>query len=347
MSAHALSLHRVAPEDWPALSALFDDLTFEQTLTYAQAAARRIGAEAEFICLQDPQGTPVAAACLRIKRVPVLSSGIAWIAGGPMIQPVDHPYPPPDLQQAIFSALRDYAQKAGHIMRLRLPTAIAHDPAALDPIADAAGFQPTDRSPRQRTVIIDCAQDEDTLMQNLHGKWRNALRKALKSGLELDIAPISEAAERFQTLYQEVQSTKGFQTDIPPEFYYTLTGQDFSHDVLFARQDGVDIAGMTIGQAGRRAVYIFGATTQAGRRPNAGHFLMWHSILRCRDQGLRWYDLNGLDPEINPTVAQFKLRTGGTDLIAAGPYEFRPGGLKPTLVSAAETAHGYLKKARA
>ncbi len=340
-----LSLRRVAPEDWTELCAAFDDLTYEQSLTYAQAAAGRVGADAEFISLHDAQNTPVAAACLRIKRLPLLNRGIAWIAAGPMMVPVDGVAPAPELQRAVFAALSSYAQDTGHILRLRLPAAAAHDPAKLDPVAQEAGFQPTERSAAHRTVIIDCAQDEDALMRGLHGKWRNSLRKSLKAGLMLDIAPIAEAFERFQTLYQEVQSVKGFQTDISPEFYYALKGPDFPHEVLFAQQGGADIAAMTIGRTGRRAVYIFGATSQAGRRPNAGHFLMWQTILRCRELGLKWYDLNGVDPDSNPTVAQFKLRTGGSDLMAAGPYEFRPPGVTSALISAAETVHSQLKKA--
>ena len=181
----------------------------------------------------------------------------------------------PELYRAVFAALRNYAQGAGHILRLRLPATIEHDPAMLGQIANEAGFSTTDRSAQYRTIVIDCDQDEENLMRALHGKWRNHLRKALKADLTLDIVPISDAVDRFQALYNEVQTTKGFQADIPPEFYYALQGSDFSHDVLFAQQGGVDIAGMTIGRTGSNAVYLFGATSKAGRRPNAGHFLMW------------------------------------------------------------------------
>lgn len=348
MNIETLSLRRVAPEDWSALGRSFDDLTYEQTLTYAQAAARRIGADAEFISLHDAQGAPVAAACLRIKRVPVLNRGVAWIAAGPMMIPTDATPPTPERQHAIFAALCAYAQNAGHVLRLRLPAVTAHDPAALDQIAQAAGFSPTDRAAPYRTVIVDCDQDEEALMGNLHGKWRNHLRKSLKAGLTLDIVPIADAADRFQRLYHEVQTTKGFQVaDIPPEFYYKLQGADFDHEVLFAQLDGADIAGMTIGRAGHSAVYLFGATSQAGRRPNAGHLMMWQAILHCREVGVKWFDLDGIDPELNPTVAEFKQRTGGTDLIAAGPYEYRPPGITSALIAAAETAHTHLKKARA
>ncbi len=337
-----LTLQTVAAEDWPRISAGFHDLTYEQTLTYAQAAAHRIGAEAQFISLSDPTGQPVAAACLRLKPVPGLGRGIVWIAAGPLVQPDAGPE---DLK-AIFAALRAYAEQSGHILRLRLPASTLRDIPSVDRVAAEAGFVPADRSPPYQTVIIDCEQDEDTLMRALHGKWRNPLRNALKSGMALETRPIADCTDRFHGLYQQVQAAKGFSPDIPPEFYYPLSGPDFSHEVLFTRQDGADLGAMTIGRAGTTGVYLFGATLDAGRRLNAGHYLMWQAILHCKAQGLRWFDLGGIDADTNPSVTRFKLRTGGTEVTAPGPYEFQPAGLTTSLIRTAETVHSRLKARR-
>lgn len=335
-------MQSVAAEDWPRISAGFRDLTYEQTLSYAQAAAQRIGAKAQFITLSDQTGQPVAAACLRIKPVPGLGRGIVWIAAGPMVQPEATS----EGLEAVFAALRIHAEQSGHILRLRLPASTLRDVSSVDRMAAEAGFAPADRSAPYRTVIIDCDQDEDTLMRALHGKWRNPLRNALKSGMELETQPIADCADRFHSLYQQVQAAKGFSPDIPPDFYYTLTGPDFSHEVLFAHQDGVDVGTMTIGRAGTAGVYLFGATTEPGRRLNAGHYLMWQAILHCKTHGMRWFDLGGIDADSNPSVTRFKLRTGGTEVTAAGPYEFQPTGLSTALIRTAETIHTRLKARR-
>ena len=112
MDDNSLFLRRVAPKDWPELCCLFDDLTYEQTLTYARAAAKRIGADIEFVNLHDAQGTTVAAACIRIKQVPILNRGIAWIAAGPMTLSAANSACKPELYRAVFTALRHYAQGA-------------------------------------------------------------------------------------------------------------------------------------------------------------------------------------------------------------------------------------------
>ena len=72
---------------------------------------------------------------------------------------------------------------------------------------------------------------------------------------------------------------------------------------------------------------------------NAGHFVMWQAILHGRAEGFTTLDLGGIDPEANPTVARFKQRTGGADVQAPGPWEYRPPGLRPALVGLAETLH--------
>ncbi len=340
MGAGTLSLRRVEAEDWPRLSGGFEDLTYEQSLTYAEAAARRIGATAEFVSLHDTQGTPVAAACLRIKRVPVLKRGVAWIAAGPLIHPKGGDAPDAAMIRAILSDLRQHVHASGHVLRLRFPVMASPSDDAIT----GAGFLPSERASSYRTVLIDPDQDDDTLMRALHGKWRNPLRNALKTGMEFETGPISDLSGRFHKLYEQVQAAKGFQPDIPPDFYYPLAGPDFEHDVLIARKDGADIGAMTIGRTGTNAVYLFGATSDAGRKLNAGHYLMWHAMLHCREHGIRCFDLGGIDQDVNPSVTRFKLRTGGTDTTAAGPFEAWPKGPMASLIGLAETLHGRLKR---
>lgn len=339
MPGKQLALRSLAPGDWPGISRQFDDLTYEQSLTYAQAAANRIGAKTEFVALYDRQDTPVAAACLRIKKVPVLNRGIAWIAAGPLTHPKGMPDPDPDTVCLILSQLRNYAHAAGHVLRLRFP--VQASPA--DEAVARAGFVPTRRATTYRTVLIDPDQEDDALMRALHGKWRNPLRNALKAGLALEAGPIADLSDRFSRLYEQVRTAKGFQPDIPPEFYYALSGPDFVHDVLIARKDNEDIGAMTIGHVGLNATYLFGATSDAGRRLNAGHYLMWHAMRYCREQGIGCFDLGGINHDGNPSVTRFKLRTGGADATASGPYEACPSGLSAGLIGWAETLHKRLK----
>ena len=335
----SLTLTILTPEEWPRVSGGFADLETVQTATYSEAAARRVGARTEYVAVRDGTGAVRAAASLRIREVPGLGAGIAWIASGPLTRPLAGPPPEGDELAAILGLLRDHARASGHVLRLRLPVTAGHDPAGLDRLAEAQGFAPTARAPSYRTVLVDLLQDEEALMAGLHGKWRNALRGALRAGLSVECIPFGSAPARFGALYDEVKNAKGFSVDIPPEFYERLKGSDFRHDLLIATKDGTDLAAFSLGRSGSTMVYLFGGTAAAGRAVNAGHFVMWQAILHGRAEGFTTLDLGGIDPEANPTVARFKQRTGGADVQAPGPWEYRPPGLRPALVGLAETLH--------
>lgn len=335
---------RVVPADaWPGLAAQFRDLSFEQSLTYATAAARRIGARVEFAVVERA-GQPVAAAAVRIKTLPVLGRGIAWIPAGPLTLPRDGPAPDAALLGCILRALRQhFAQDAGHILRLRLPGLARHDAEAAREIAAGAGFAPTHRAPRYRSLAIDLHAGAEALMHQLNGKWRTDLRYAQKSDLGLEQGNSPDLQARFLALFETVQAAKGFAPDITPEFHFGLSGPDYALDILIATKDGQDLAGIVIGTSGRCAVYLFGATAEAGRSLRAGYFLIWEGINLSRRRRLDWYDLGGIDPAANPDVARFKDRMNGTPLLAE-PFEARPTGVAAPVIGALEALRARLKR---
>lgn len=331
-----LSVREVDAADWPAIAARFHDLTFEQSLSYSSAAARRIAARTIYLSVME-EGALRAAVCLRIKTVPGFGRGIAWAAGGPMTNPKESPRSDPG---EVLAALKAYVcDRCGHILRLRFPVSPGPEPEEIEAIAAGRGFYPAGQAARYETVMIDLRQSEEALMKGLHQKWRNALRNAQKKALEIEHGDFHDARlrARFEAVYDDVQQIKGFAPDIPPGFYETLEGPDFTHHILMARQGDRDVATMTLGQTGKGLVYLFGATSAQGRRLNAGYALMWQAILMGQAQGLSFFDLGGIDEETNPDVTRYKRRTGGREITAAGPFEARPSGPLPVLILAAET----------
>lgn len=344
MTQEKLVLRDVTEAEWPALSAGFVDFNYEQSLAYAPAAATRIGADLRFVVLERA-GEPVAAACVRIKSVPVLGRGIAWIASGPLIHKIGQPPSSPDEVAAILHSLRqELCDKAGHVLRLRFSAVTTHCVDNLDDAAQQAGYGPAAQTAGYRTVLVDLRRDEETLLAALHGKWRGHLRKALRSEITLEQGPLATFSGRFQTLYDQVSREKEFQADIPPPFFAALPQTGLDHYVLIASKDGEDLAGITVGISGSTAVYLFGATLPVGRKLNAGYFLTWQAYDFARKHGVDWYDLGGIDAEANPMVTEFKCRAGGRELLAAGPYEARSGGPGPALIDLAESIHGHFKR---
>jgi lipid II:glycine glycyltransferase (peptidoglycan interpeptide bridge formation enzyme) len=331
-----LTLRFLSSAEWLPVAAEFEDHGFEQSLTYGQAAAARIGAQARFVAIEQA-GRPVAAACVRLKTVPGLGRGIAWIAAGPLTLRKGMPRPDAAGLAEVLSALRQqFCRTEGHVLRLRLPAQALYAP---DLVADAmaeAGFHATSRSPVYGSAAIDLHKDEAQLLAALDAHWRRNLRFAQKSDLSLDRGDDAALQARFLTLFEAVKTAKGFRPDITPEFHFALSGPDYRHEIMIATKDGVDLAGSVVGRVGSTAVYLFGATAEAGRPLRAGYFLHWKAIGLSRERGLSWYDLGGMDAVTNPDVTRFKEQMNGVPLLAH-PFEADGGGFVPDIIRGLES----------
>lgn len=343
-TALPLSLHEVSPDDWPETAAHFADFSFEQSLTYGRAAADRIGATLEFFRLEDAAGRMVSCGAVRVKRVPGLGRGIAWMPSGPLIRTANGDVPSKGKIAAVLDALKaHYADNLGHVLRLRLPGLSFAEANMADSAAQRAGYEKSDRAPGYLSCAIDLTMDDEALMKSFSGKWRTDLRYALKSDLSLDVGCDDSLKTRFMTLFDVVQQEKGFAPDITPEFHFDLTGPDYDLKILIAHKDGTDLGGIVVGVTGRSATYLFGATAHPGRKLRSGFFLTWQGLRMARDMGCLWYDMGGIDEEANPDVARFKRRMNGEDICAAGPYEARPSGPVGALIAGLEQIRNRLK----
>lgn len=337
----SLNVTTIRPEAWPDISAGFQDLSFEQTLSYSRAAADRIGAEVRCLLVRDASMSTQAAGIARIKRVPGLGRGIAWMPSGPLLRFKGADADPTPVLEALRQSL---CNDSGHVLRIRhSPTAFLDADVAASS-AFRAGFAETIRGKSYRTIILDLSLSEEALRARLEGKWRADLRIAERQGLQVDAGNGPDLQSRFLALFDRTMELKGFRPGIPPEFHFALDFVDYDLDILIAVHEGVDVAGVVAGAAGLTSVYLFGALNQAGRPLRAGYLLTWEALRRARKAGLRWYDLGGIGDE-NADVARFKTRMKGRET-RAPVFEARPPGVVPRLILTAESTRTILLGSR-
>ena len=80
-----LTVKSVESAQWTSIVTKFSDCTYEQVYEYSCAAATKIGAAAYFLdiaCGDDRLG----AASVRLKTIPFLGRGIAYVSAGPLIR---------------------------------------------------------------------------------------------------------------------------------------------------------------------------------------------------------------------------------------------------------------------
>jgi hypothetical protein len=49
------------------------------------------------------------------------------------------------------------------------------------------------------------------------------------------------------------------------------------------------------------------------------YLLQWTALQGLKENGIRWYDLGGIDPEGNPGVYAFKKGMSGSDMLQMNP----------------------------
>ncbi|MCB9382084.1 MAG: peptidoglycan bridge formation glycyltransferase FemA/FemB family protein [Acidimicrobiaceae bacterium] len=253
------------------------------------------------------------------------------IAAGRLTPPNPAAAPPPLRERLVV--------EEGHILRVRLAGQSLVDSEVEHEAFVRAGFHPTNWDHAYHSALMDLTKSDADLMAALDHKWRTNLRHGLQAELAIDVGDTADLRARFLTLYDDAQRLKGFDVDIPPEFYFELAGPDLRLDVLIVHQDGVDLAGGVSGFTGPAGIYLFAATPQAGRQFRAGYLLTWQVITRSRELGATTFDIGGIDVTgHNEEVARFKHRLHGTP-IDNQVYETDGGGSAVPMIRALEGLH--------
>lgn len=321
----------VDPSAWHETVNAFADHNYEQSYEFAVAMAKHAGATARFVRVQT-SGRLIGAAAIRLKTIPLLGRGFAYITGGPLVQVRGEAWNS-ERHRAVLSTLkRELVEQGGHFLFARAPLA---PPPPVDAEANfkKLGYRSTTRVRSYRTLLIDLAPDARALRTSLAGKWRTDLNFAHKAGLTVEHGSDRSLHTRFLKLFGEMHKAKNFDVQVDPRFIFGLPTDDTGLVVLIATKDGQDAAGHVLSLLGDTAVYLFGATNDLGRATKAGYLLNWQSMILAKECDLAWYDLGGIDPDANPGVYRFKSRMGGQELTAAGPYEACPAGVVASLAN--------------
>ena len=330
-----ISVDIVDARRWSKIVETFADSSYEQSYAPAALAARRTGSDLLPVVVQQ-DGTCIGAACIRLKRIPVLNRGIAYIVAGPMVRNVEDSREEDRFRNVLKALVERFRDRDGHLLRIRLP--ILHSPnPTVEEVFRTLGFEKTRGGKTYRTVLLDLSPTEETLRANLHAKWRNHLNRAEKQDIQLVSGRGSDLIKRFMAVYQHMKTFKSFSSDVDPGFLLELEHTDFMYDVVIANHDGADVAGHIVCYTPRCATYVLGATNEKGRALQAGSYLNWQAVLCAKARGNLWLDLGGIDKEKNPAGYEFKVRMGGEERMAIGPFDARAPGLGGIVIQSCES----------
>lgn len=327
-----LRLEQVCRDRWEKEFVQFADANFQQSWTYVELLASKQGCTHEHVCFWD-KNKLVGLASVRIKRVPMVRVGVAYVAGGPLVNRGTEG-DKDRFRRCVEALLEEYTSKRKLTLRIGAPIGgMDWNEEAIAVLVNLSMVP----APRRgyRTVLLDLTRPLEVIRSSLAQKWRNCLNASEKGELCVRWDSNIEAFHRFRAGHDAFVKDKGFSVELDASFYAELRHResgDTSLRLACVEIDGHPVAMHLGSYCGDTAVYLLGFTDAQALQSKAAYFLHWEVIKKAKSLGMRWYDLGGIDPEENPGVFKFKTGFSGADVCAAGPVELAPGVLRHHLL---------------
>lgn len=183
------------------------------------------------------------------------------------------------------------------------------------------------------TVIIDLARSADELLADMKSKTRYNVHLAERKGVEVRRCGVDDL-DSWYAMYE--QTAMRDRITIHAKSYYrklfdlaseAATGVRRKAHLLLAFAGEELLAGIIVMINGRRATYLYGASSNEKRNYMASYLLQWRALLLAKENGCRYYDLFGIPFDDDPNdpmhgLYRFKTGFGGVILNRPGSWDF-------------------------
>lgn len=340
-----VEVDRISDGEWSHLIEIFEDTNIYQTAAYGGV---RWGARNLSRIILRHGGEVVAAAQLRVIQPTPLKFGIAYLRWGPLWERRGYPADAEVSERMARAIQEEYVTRRKLFLRI-VPNAFAGTSRAAVFQSAFSGLeqQHSDSGTNYRTFVLDLSPSLEEIRKRLDPKWRNKLSGAERNSLTVVAGDGVEEYRDFCQIYSEMRRRKTFDTTVDAaEFERIQQVLPLSQRmrVLLCRERGTLVAGLVASALGNSAIYLLGATSDAGLHAKGAYLLQWTLIGWLRERGVAWYDLGGIDPEVNPGVYQFKKGLSGLDATQISPLTASGSAVSSWMVGAGSCVQRMLRR---
>jgi lipid II:glycine glycyltransferase (peptidoglycan interpeptide bridge formation enzyme) len=315
-------INEASEAEWAEAMTSFADASIYQCWPYGRV---KWGAgHNEHVALKQ-DGTVLSLAQVAIVKPPIPGVGMAYVTWGPLwkrkgLPPDEAPY------RSMLEVLKDeYAHRRKLLLRIK-PYGFEETDGAMRSVLEQAGFLPTRgvQKAKKRTILVDLGPSPDELRKRLSKKWRNSLTNSEKEGLTVKEGFSGEPLGAIQPMYHALMKKKnfsGWDLDELARIQDLLEGRQKMR-ISTCEEEGRTIAASVCSALGDTAIGLIGMTGDEGRKRRAYYLLQWDEILWARKTGAATYDLNGINPETNPTVYHFKSGLNGDEVTLLSVHDY-------------------------
>jgi hypothetical protein len=296
-------------------------------------------------------GSAISIAQARIRKLPMVGLGIAYVLRGPLWRRRGAEANPDTFRQALRALRNEFVCKRGLTLRI-FPLAFEDSHFPLNPILAEEGFSVIDKARRGRTILMDLSPPLEALREGMGRNWRRNLKQAEQNNLEVIEGTVTKLADGLISIYQEMVTRKEF---IASNTIYKLKQfeahlpDELKIKIMLCKQGDDICSGLVWSALGDMGIELFAATSNSGTKNRGSYLLRWKLVETLKRQGISVYNLNGINPVKNPGTYRFKKDLAGkhgrevSDLGKFDSYGSRLGHSLIQLGEAARTAMRYLQ----
>lgn len=274
---------------------------------------------------------------VRIKKVPILNRGIAYILNGPIWQKRNQENHIQILAN-IFVALREnFVEKQRLVLRIQ-PYIFSDMVTNLD-LIENLGFNRLEKIRRYQTLVLYLDKELDEIRKSFKQKWRNCLNQSERNDLKIYEGNDQQLYNVFLGIYDQMLTRKKFKENVDPYKMRKVNealDDEYKKIIFIAYKDKLPVAGIVGSIIGNTGIYLLGASNEVGMKTKASYLLQWEMIKWLKQKGCQRYDLGGINKDDNPGGYHFKSGITDQEVLGMGTFESYNNRLSKNITSIGE-----------
>ena len=324
------NVKKVNNNEWDTILTQFEDSNIYQTVAFNKLSNGGEDLE-QFILKQNDE--IIAACLLRIKTIPFLKRGVAYLRWGPIWKKKECKIDPEVFNLTLQKLKEEYCDGRKFILQISSKNFYE------DKIISSENFLNNNFKQVKnstKTILIDLSKDETTLKMNLRKKWRYTLKQSEKNGLIVEHNTSNEYFQIFSNIYNQMLDRKKFTEYVDANKFKeinSLLPESQKMEIFVCKQNEKPLSTVIVSTIGDTGLYLLGSSTTSSLKLSASYFLQWEVIKWLKTKGIIWYDLGGVDAIENPGGYTFKTGMGGTELTFLGSFAAGNNSLSQAILS--------------
>jgi lipid II:glycine glycyltransferase (peptidoglycan interpeptide bridge formation enzyme) len=295
---------------WGRILEEFEDANIYQTWSYGEVVN---GSRNNSHLTLKKNGVVVAAAQVRVVKIPLLKFGIAYVRWGPIWQHRASLTDEANFSQILRALRNEFVCKRGLILRI-FPILFSEETTPFSKILADEGFGFLEDDRPGQTILVDLSHSLEEFRSGLGRNWRRNLKAAEANTFEILEGTGDELFGSFIEIYQDMVARKKFAIPNDINQYRAMqarSSEKFKMQIMICKSEGRPCAGLIWSELGKIGIELFAATNEVGTQTKGSFLLRWKLVEKLKNHNLPLYNLNGINPLKNPGGYKFKTELAG------------------------------------